>query len=453
MVKIVPILLIFFSLKLWANSLPHELDQQQSELGTKYMQLVLKYPNVLDLRQGIRNGDHQYIKLAFYEIKSFFKEYDEFNLKKINYVFETILLQAREVARNEILINSKLTTKAQTWLNKMENIYSSYNLAIPYFGTEQDMIRLDIGQQMLPAYGEFVSAILKSRGEKPWRKFGPGKIVPFVDTIPDAFKTSGNFLKLLWASYFRTQTNLQDRAPITEALASTQRKLVRMRQIKTSWDGLENLENLEHDGKTLNMFLINHANSFFDTSAQQSFPVKGLSSMGNVDIFFPEFLAKRMVKSDHIIAVGHGDTTQKAIDLVKNKKLNKFFLAIEGITGVGLYEMRPVMPLFNTSVYDSIKRGLNLKLYPVAFPDNFRLMNDWRSPIDGKKKARGVVLPPLDNEICLKLKEITHSEESIGEFIRWNWFSTLNNSNSEILSMPFPSEILNLIHQMTWEMK
>jgi hypothetical protein len=33
-----------------------------------------------------------------------------------------------------------------------------------------------------------------------------------------------------------------------------------MRKIEAEWEGLENIESLEHDGKTLHMFLINHAN-------------------------------------------------------------------------------------------------------------------------------------------------------------------------------------------------
>jgi hypothetical protein len=157
-----------------------------------------------------------------------------------------------------------------------------------------------------------------------------------------------------------------------------------------------------------------------------------------------------MVKSDHIVAVGHGDTTQKSIDLVKAKKLNRFFLAVEGITGVGLYEMRPVMPLFNFAIYDSIERGLELKLYPVAFPDNFRLLNDWRSPIEGSRVARGIVHEPFDNIICLNLREITQTDDAVAQLLRWNWFSSLRNSEEEVLGMPYPTEIMLRLERMIW---
>jgi hypothetical protein len=63
------------------------------------------------------------------------------------------------------------------------------------------------------------------------------------------------------------------------------------------------------------------------------------------------------------------------------------------------------------------------------------------------------VLPPLSNEVCLGLKEMTQSEDGIGQFIRWNWFSTLNNSNEEVLSMPYPSEILKRLERMIWGME
>jgi hypothetical protein len=451
--KILFLIILFSFSPLRAFDEIEALDRAQEILGQKFIELNIKYPSLIDVNKAVVHGDRETVETFYKDIKSYFDVYDQFNLKKIDYFFEYSLIRARAEAADQVRENGKLSKKAKFWLKKMEDIYRSYLDSKIYFGTERDLERLDIGQQMLPAYGEFASAILKSRGKKAWRKYGSGKIVPFVDNLPDAFNTSGQFLRLLWASYFRANTGKQDSAPIPEALGATQRKLVKLRKIDTSWEGLENIENLDHDGKTLNMFLINHANSFYDTSAQQAFPVKGISSIGNVDIFFPPFLAKRMVKSDHVITVGHGDTTQKTVDLVRRKQLNKFFLAIEGITGVGLYEMRPVMPLFNSSVYDSIKRGLNLKLYPVAFPDNFRLMNDWRSPIEGLKKARGIVLPPLSNEVCLGLKEMTQSEDGIGQFIRWNWFSTLNNSNEEVLSMPYPSEILKRLERMIWGME
>jgi hypothetical protein len=169
-----------------------------------------------------------------------------------------------------------------------------------------------------------------------------------------------------------------------------------------------------------------------------------------MEIFFPMFLAKRMWKADHMVSVGHGDTTGKAIDLVKRKQLNRFFLAIEGITGTGLYEMRPVMPLFNDAVYDAINRGLKLKLHPVAFPDHFRLLNDWRAPIEGPRPARGVVLPAIDNAACLGMKAQTERHEAIGEFVRWSWFSTLAMNDEETLSMPWPSTIGERLDSMVW---
>lgn len=440
---------LIFSLPVYAQTI-EELDFRQSELGASYIALTKSLPDNKGLNELILNGDREKVKESIDEIRKFFRAYDDFNLLKIDFFFSEVLTRAHNETLAYIKENGKLPKKAAKQLKALEDNYSKYQELKQYFGTERDMERLDVGQNILPSYALFVKEIRKDRGEKPWRNFGPSKIVPFVDNVGDFLKVSGQFARLLWNSYFRTRTGLPDRAPITEALSGAQRKLVKMRHIQTSWEGLENIKSVEHDGKTLHMFLINHANSFFDTSAQQAFPIKGMSSMGNVDVFFPPFLARRMVKSDHIVTVGHGDTTQKTIDLVRAKQLNRFFLAVEGITGVGLYEMRPVMPLFNFAVYDSIERGLELKLYPVAFPDNFRLMNDWRSPIEGPKVARGVVHEPFTNQICLSLREITQRDDSISQLLRWNWFSSLRNSEEEVLGMPYPSVLRQNLERMIW---
>ena len=445
--------MLFVCANAFSQETLESLDRRQTELSEHYLTLMEELPSIHQFNEAALRGDRDTIRPAILKIRRFFDAYDKFNLTKIDYFFNEVLFRARAEALLELKNTGKLPKKAGKLLKKLEADYVSYQNAKKYFGTEQDMERLDIGQKILPGYAEFVKTLRKERGEKPWRNFGSAKIVPFVDTVPDFLKVSGQFARLLWNSYFRANTGKTDRAPIPEALAGAQRKLVKMRQIETKWEGMENINDVAHDGKTLHMFLINHANSFFDTSAQQAFPIKGMSSMGNVDVFFPPFLARRMVKSDHMVTVGHGDTTQKTIDLVRSKQLNRFFLAVEGITGVGLFEMRPVMPLFNFAIYDSIARGLELKLYPVAFPDNFRLMNDWRSPIEGPKVARGVVYPPMNNQICLNLKEITQTDDAVSQLLRWNWFHSLNNSNDEVLSMPAPSAIMNNLNKMIWGME
>jgi len=437
--------LLTFSQFSWATSLS-ELDQRQKQLGDHYSSLVKELPSAAGLQQAILANDKETVLNASQKITAFFKAYDDFNLDKIDFFQDSLIARAEA----ELTENEFTPKKAGKKLQEMKDVRAKYLILKPLFGSQGDMKRLDVGQQFLPAYGEFAKDLRKSWGERPWRNFGQGKIVPFIDTFPDFLKVSGKFAKLLWSAYFRSHTGVPDRAPIPEALAGTQRKLVQMRDIETKWEGLENVGDVTHDGKTLHMFLINHGNSFLDTSAQQAFPIPGMSSMGDVDIFFPGFLARRMAQSDHMIAVGHGDTTGKAIDLVHRKQLNRFFLAVEGITGTGLYEMRPVMPMFSAAVYESIQRGLELKLHPVAFPDNFRLMNDWRAPIEGPKPSRGIVLPAITNDVCIKLKELTQREIAIGELIRWNWFATLKNDESKVLAMPYPTEISRRLEQMVW---
>ncbi len=128
-----------------------------------------------------------------------------------------------------------------------------------------------MGDEVLHIYGDFANAIRSARGDRPTRNYGSGKIVSFVDNPRDFLHISDQFARLLYSAYFRANTGLPDRAPIPEALAGAKRKLVELRNVQVRWEGLENVGDVSHDGNTLHMFLINHANSFFDTAAPQAF--------------------------------------------------------------------------------------------------------------------------------------------------------------------------------------
>lgn len=429
----------------------NELEMRQWTLTREYAELSAQIPSTIEIANlSLSKSQHSQVRSHVSKIKEFFRRYDEFNLDKIDFFQNQALERAREIAIEYVKAEGKLSKKMQLNLTNLENSRKTYLERKIFFGTERDLERLDIGQEVLHHYGLFAKEIRNKHGEKVTRNFGSAKIVPFVDTPKDLIKSFDRFFMLLWSAYFRTNSTKPDTAPIPDSLQSVQKRLVKMRKIEVKWEGLENLGDVSHDGKTVNMFLINHANSFFDTSAQQAFPVKGMSAMGNVDIFFPSFLAKRMVKSNTMISIGHGDIIGKTKELVETRQLNKFFLAIEGITGTGLYEMRPVLPIFHGAVYEAINRGLELNLYPVAFPDNFRLLNDWRNPIEGKIASRGVLLKPLNKAHCVGLREATSEMDTVGQLIRWSWFSTLNNNAETSLSMPFPYEISRRLELMIW---
>ena len=441
---------LFFSFSAQAFTL-NDLDQRQYELGEQYKELQRILPSNAEIVRLAQTGEsRETLFLSMSRIRDFFANYDGFNLDKIDYFHELVLKRALDEAQLHVNHYGNLPKEAKKQLTLLNSSRAIYLERKSYFGTSKDTLRLDIAHQVLPAYANFVKALRKRRGEFVWRTFGDAKIVPFIDSPKDFVKTSDQFFRLLWASYIKNRSGKADRAPIPEAMAGIQRRLVKMRGIETAWEGMENLGDVTHDGQTLHMFLINHANSFFDTSVQQAFPVKGVSAMGDMEIIFPDFLSRRIIKSDHMIAVGHGDTTGKTLELVRKKQLNRFFLAIEGLTGSGLYEMRPVMPVFSEAVYEAIERGLKLQLHPVSFPDNFRLMNEWRAPLEGERTARGVLLPALDNAVCLGLHELTGRKDSIGVLIRWYWFGTLNNSEDEVLAMKFPSAIERDLERMIW---
>jgi len=442
------ILFIIFFTKIVIADLLSELDREQKEIQVDFFKLKNELLEPGLLKTAIAEKKSLIVISQIESYKKFFKKYDDFNLKKIDFIQEFLLKNAHEVVQQELEFSGKLSKNSKKWFKTLIERHHQYQKEKNRFGTDLDFYRTKIN--FLATYGNFVNSIRTAQGEHPWRKFGGGKILPFIDSPRDFFKVSDKFFNLIWNSYFRARTGIPDRAPIVDALSEIQGRFSKMRNLKTHWEGIENLQDTSHDGQTLNLFLINHANSYFDTTVQQTFPLKNISAMGNVDIIFPKFLSKQMIRSDHMITIGHGDTLSKTINLIKKKQLNKFFLSIEGFTGTGLYEMRPVIPLFAESLYAMIERGMKVKLYPIAFPDNFKLMNDWRAPIEGNVVSKGVLRPLIDTETCLDLFELTKSKESISQIIRWDWFLTLNNSDDLVLSMPYPSVILNLIEEMTW---
>jgi len=78
------------------------------------------------------------------------------------------------------------------------------------------------------------------------------------------------------------------------------------------------------------------------------------------------------------------------------------------------------------------------------------LLNDWRDPIEGKMPAHGVVLKPFTTQHCLQILKSTKQNDSLANLVRWAWFSTLKNSETETLAMPFPVEIERRLNLMIW---
>ena len=433
----------------WATTFT-ELDQAQIELSRKYQKTLRTAGTPLELGSLVKNKASGQTKASLKQINNFLKSYDNFTLNKIDlFMSETLKELYHYYGKIRPQLKSLQRRSFDEKLVKIEEDFRLYGEHRGTMGQQNDFERTEYGRGFFNGTGKFVNKMKKLQGQKPNRVWGT-PFLPFIDNLKEMRPVTGDFLKLLYASYFKTRRNGVNEAPIIDALRKVSKKLAEVKQVRTEWRGLQNFEKMPLDGKTLNLVVFMHANSFYDTSVQGTLKLEGLSSIGNVDIIFPKFLAKRCDKSDHIVAVGHGDIIQKTIDIVKSRRLNKFFIAAEGLTPVGFYEMRPLIDVFALSVYELIKRGIKVNIYPVSFPDNFRMMNDYRRPIEGNKLAYGIVHPVIKTDAINEILKATSDPQALANYIRWVWFKDLINDKTRDIGMPKPTQMKEWLEGMIW---
>gem|GEM_PF-5895730 len=445
------ILIYLLVLPTFARAMDYStLDNLQNELLARY-EMTLKAAGSQDsIRESINNQDHQSLKLSISAIENFFKAYDQFNLLKIDFFMENALqdLRVKYIPQRESL-KKRARKKLDQALLEIESNFRNYGLRKPNIGKENDFERVEAGRDFFNGVGNFSNLLKAATGEKENRIWGV-KLLPFIDTTKELLPLTDDFMQLLYSSYFKARRNRPNQAPIIDSLRKLSQKIADNRGTKTKWLGLENLAPMPLDGESINIFVFMHANSYFDTSVQGTLELDGLSSIGNVDVIFPKFLAKRMIKSDHIVTVGHGDVLGKTEGIIRSKQLNKFFIAPEGLTPVGFYEMRPLVDIFMDSIYALIERGLKVNLYPISFPDNFRFLNDYRRPIEGDKLAYGVIHPHLATSELIDLLKITKDPQAAAHLIRWIWFSDLKNTTDLDMGMPKPTQMKEWFDDMIW---
>jgi hypothetical protein len=117
---------------------------------------------------------------------------------------------------------------------------------------------------------------------------------------------------------------------------------------------------------------------------------------------------------------------------------------------VGFYEMRPLIDVFALSVYELIKRGIKVNIYPVSFPDNFRMMNDYRRPIEGNKLAYGIVHPVIKTDAINEILKATSDPQALANYIRWVWFKDLIHDETRDIGMPKPTQMKEWLEGMIW---
>lgn len=426
------------------------LNNQQMVLQARFHQAADAIGLESDLRTIIKYGTPLQVKNIIHQMKIFFREYDEFNLSKV----DAFMGHAMEDMRVRIemfkpSLKKKDKVRIERSQKEIEAQLTKYLSLKENFGKALDYQRVVAANSFFNGLGNLANDLRRLQGEKTTRIWG-SKLLPFIDNGKEFVPVADEFMTLLWVSYFKTTKNKPNQAPIIDALRKAALQIAKSKKTQTEWRNLENLGPMPLDGETLNVLVFMHAHSYFDTSVQAKLPLEGLSSIGNVDVIFPGFLAKRMVKSDHIITIGHGDTMKKTVDLVRNKQLNKFFIAPEGLTPVGFYEMRPLVDDFAVSIYDLLDQGLKLDLYPISFPDNFRFLNDFRRPVEGDKMAFGKVHQVLSGEDFLRLYQITGDKQSASHLIRWIWFMELKNNKDMQMGMPAPTIMKDWLDGMVW---
>ena len=109
------------------------------------------------------------------------------------------------------------------------------------------------------------------------------------------------------------------------------------------------------------------------------------------------------------------------------------------------------MDVFTESMYGIIERGIKMTLYPVSVPENFRLMNDYRRPVEGDQLAYGIIHPHLNTEDLIQLLKVTKDKQAAAQLILWIWIGNLENNANHDMGMPKPTQMKEWFDWMIWE--
>ncbi|MFZ4715242.1 MAG: hypothetical protein ACOYL6_16085 [Bacteriovoracaceae bacterium] len=424
------------------------MDQRQKQLAQNFEKTFSSAGSPDELLHLIKSGEQEKTKLALQNIEAFEKSYDAFTLDKLDLFMETSLKEVQsyyQQMRPELKKRQK--KKFDERMIEIEDYYRVYGENKNNMGLSIDSVRTLSGRKFFRGIGTFVKDMRNMNGEKVTRIWGAP---PVMQVIKEMAPVTDDILKAIYAVYFKARRNGVNEVPIIDSLRNVAKRMAEVNETQTEWLGLQNFEPMPLDGETVNLLVFMHANSYLDTSVQGTLELPGLSSIGNVDLVFPPAIAKRFDKSDHVVCVGRGDMIKKTVDIVRSKRLNKFFIAAEGLTPIGFYEMRPIIDIFGKSVYALKRKGLKVNIYPVSFPDNFRMMNEFRTPIEGNKLAYGIVHKPIKDDEVEAILKASGNEQSIAHYIRWVWFSDLINNADRDMSMPRPSQLKEWLDGMVW---
>ncbi len=376
--------------------------------------------------------------------KSFQEELDTLNNLKIDELNRIYDQKLKCVVKSfpELKTSSKFTQA----YNDYRQLFYLYLTQRTYFGTDIDYKRVITHRELvksklaikkfLEAKFDLSTVSINDQALRIWQK---------TLDIPYYLNITGKL--------YLDKSHEQGETPVLDALNKGVRKLGRDQNVIVNWDGLNLLPQSSYDGKTLNIIAFEHAHSYLDTIAQANIPKdlrKGTGFFGAATFIFPAYWVKQLQKSDEYIVVNQGKEIQKTLDVVSRKRLDKFCAAAEGLSPAGVYDTRPVSPLFLNTYYALRQKGLKVNLTPMTFPKNFRPYNQWLSN-DTSKIAKGVVSRPLSSKAADKLVSLTGDKKSIAYWLRATWHESMITDGKLFLSAPPFSDLIKQVNQVTWD--
>jgi hypothetical protein len=377
--------------------------------------------------------------------KKFQTEYDALQNAKLRLFGDSFIKDASCVLSE----NPRLTPLA-TQIEKLKSIFKKYQSLENRFGKEEDYLRVLAYNDFYRAQVEtlkLLSSVSLFQASEPSYSDSMSELFNGILKLPSIFK--------VFVSALSQKVSPQGETPILDALEGGVRQLGRENQVTVQWQGLENLPAPIYDGKTLHIIAFEHAQSYLDTIAQAELPKerrRGIGFFGAAQYVFPAPLVKALDESDHYVVVNNGTEVAKTLKIVTEKKLHGFFAAGEGLTPAGLYDLRPVTPLFTKTYFELSRRGLNIHVFPMSFPENFRLHNAWKvGSIQDEKKVVGIVGQKISSAFIQKLYRLTREEASLGVFLRASWMRTFRNDQGRFLSSPSIDELKEAIYQRYWQ--
>lgn len=442
-----PVILLFF-LAMSASARPlvaQELIQEEGELKREYLSLRERHlsPEAVtwQLEQVPDLISQRSIQEWYRAEVSFQKKYDTFQLKKQLYFAHKVASEANCWFDK---LNKFQKRRLKKKLDKLTFKKAAYENNRDLFGSENDLLRAISYTEMTDAQLLFSKKLEKVLG------VNNKSLSDHTDGIKKGFHLLPHLLKIQKAM-IKDRNSSQGETPILDIMGEGVLAYARIQQVKTTLSGLENIPIPVYDGKTINVISFEHANGTLDTIVQSAIPKenrKGIGFFGAAQYVFPGAWVRSLEKSDHYIVVNKGREISRTRELIDSRKLHGFMAAAEGFTSSGLFETRPISPLFISTYWELHDLGYTINIIPMSYPENSLLYHEL--PVNRPLFVSGIIGKPLTSIAAERLLALTGERESMGIWLRSAWHRELKTDESLLLSSPGISAIERALEQRLW---